>query len=1167
MASTALPPAPPPPTPPHFTAMISPRQLVQTTLLLLLPSLAARAGVLHWDSDGTFPAPEGDPNFGRIVDGGGTWQADPANLNWSADGGATNIDWTNPVLPADPHDAVFGNGGDSSATVSITGVIRAGNITFQPLMFPDVAYTISGAIELRKSLPLSELTLNHDAIMASSSFTGIGYVKKGPGRLQLSSNVNAGFSYTSSVDISYDISEGTVELGPPNTTNSRSFFREGVIRIAAGAKVKLLSPQRIQDDRTIIRIDDGGTFDLNGQTTTGALSTVTGVALTGAEKFGYLEGTGTFRTGAENFVLHYGGGAEMHTFNGGIGGTGHVWVDAANIKSYSVQELAGVNTFTGSLGVYTGTLAFQGVEALGFSTDPVIHLGTAIPGDNPVHGILRYTGGGPVDFSRPLHLYSAGTAGTLLGGGGFESSGGPGAAVSLSSTITSANGEKPFILGGTNTDANLLNTVLSDVIVDDGINPPARFAVSLQKHGPGTWHLPHPGAFSGGVEMNDGTLHLDHPQALNGEPGRENSLLLHGGTLMLNGNSLVLGNGSSGPGLAGAGGTIRNDQPAPVTLTVRNHAAQTQVFRGSVSDAGGGAISLIKQGPGSLTLAARAHSYSGSTAIEAGTLRVEATAAALPVSGAQWHLDASDAATITESGGVVTAWNDKSVFRRHATLPLPVAAVAVTRPAYIPAAQNGLAAVRFNGVSDVLSSATGAAAGTVFIVCSNAANGDGSFKGGGVIGGNGLGGVAAQNGIRGPRGGIWYGSGENIDIARPSGSEFRVNGAQTTRVTPAGDNYWHTVTAVRSGSTVNYNSIGGFPSLQAPGDNYWFRGDIGEVIVYNRVLTAEERSRVEAYLQQKWFGGTVSSNLLPVTTTVSVSAGAVFDSAAPQTIAGLNLQGALKIGAPAGELVVTGAATVNSGAVLHWDVADWNGNAGSGYDVLTSGPLTFSTVPETPVTVKIGQPPVVAGAARTARDFTIMRSTGTVTGFDASHFTLDAAAFTAVPGAWSLVKSGSSIVLHFEPEAAGPYDLWIQSFGLSGAAAGPAADPDGDGWANILEFGVNGNPASRSLTAAVAGRIATLGGEPAFTITVPVRSGAVFSGAAALAATADGVTFVIEGSDAADAWTLDVDEVTPALSAGLPSLPDGWEYRTFRTPGSVNTDAADFMRVKVQAAP
>jgi len=72
----------------------------------------------------------------------------------------------------------------------------------------------------------------------------------------------------------------------------------------------------------------------------------------------------------------------------------------------------------------------------------------------------------------------------------------------------------------------------------------------------------------------------------------------------------------------------------------------------------------------------------------------------------------------------------------------------------------------------------------------------------------------------------------------------------------------HIVTAV-STSTRDFQAALGdywFSSQYAR----YFAGYVGEVLVYNRVLTVEERQSVEAYLTTKWFGGTGTSIEQPV---------------------------------------------------------------------------------------------------------------------------------------------------------------------------------------------------------------------------------------------------------------------------------------------------------------
>lgn len=70
------------------------------------------------------------------------------------------------------------------------------------------------------------------------------------------------------------------------------------------------------------------------------------------------------------------------------------------------------------------------------------------------------------------------------------------------------------------------------------------------------------------------------------------------------------------------------------------------------------------------------------------------------ITTALW-LDAADPATITETGGAVSQWNDKSGNGRNAT------AGAGIEPDYVPAEQNGLNVIRFNGTSQYFNLGTG----------------------------------------------------------------------------------------------------------------------------------------------------------------------------------------------------------------------------------------------------------------------------------------------------------------------------------------------------------------------------------------------------------------------------------------------------------------------------
>ncbi len=148
-------------------------------------------------------------------------------------------------------------------------------------------------------------------------------------------------------------------------------------------------------------------------------------------------------------------------------------------------------------------------------------------------------------------------------------------------------------------------------------------ATGLTKAGAGTLTLSGANTFTGGVNITAGALLLGSPGALNATPGSENAVTFttnSTGTLALDGQSVVIANLATRatPGTP----VVENADPAAATLTVGNSANSSGVFAGTIQDgAGGGALSLLKAGSGTLTLAG-ANTYSGGTTISSGTLQV-----------------------------------------------------------------------------------------------------------------------------------------------------------------------------------------------------------------------------------------------------------------------------------------------------------------------------------------------------------------------------------------------------------------------------------------------------------------------------------------------------------------------------------------------------------------
>ncbi|WP_338289937.1 autotransporter-associated beta strand repeat-containing protein [Luteolibacter sp. LG18] len=148
-----------------------------------------------------------------------------------------------------------------------------------------------------------------------------------------------------------------------------------------------------------------------------------------------------------------------------------------------------------------------------------------------------------------------------------------------------------------------------------------------------------------------------------------------------------------------------------------------------------------------------------------------------------------------------------------------------------------------------------------------------------------------------------------------------------------------------------------------------------------------------------------------------------------------------------------------------------------------------------------------------------------------------------------------------------PFTPWMDGFTALSLPADKAksADPDHDGLSNLAEFALDGDPSSATNTGKVRVAVANVSGDNVLTITLPVRLGASFTaGGDLVSAAVDGVVYKIQGStDMVDFTTTNVTEVTPALISGMPGLTSGWEYRTFRLPGTVTANPKGFLRAAI----
>ena len=256
-------------------------------------------------------------------------------------------------------------------------------------------------------------------------------------------------------------------------------------------------------------------------------------------------------------------------------------------------------------------------------------------------------------------------------------------------------------------------------------------------------------------------------------------------------------------------------------------------------------------------------SYTGPTIIQSGTLTL-AAAPTVPLStGLQYQLDASNPANLVVSGSAVASWNDSSGHGVNF-----VQGDTSLQPTYDPTALNGRGAVVFNGTSNKLVGSVATPTQTVFIV--NQVTG---FA-------NNLDGIFGQDqgdfGIRLIAANAWSNPGNGNDFS--NGGAMVINGVvQSGNGTfTAGEP--HILEAVSASSSDIMAGLGEYFNNNVNALR-WYQGDIGEVLVYDGVLSDFDNQAVTQYLAAKWLGiGSTGNDLLPTGTAVSITgSGATFD--------------------------------------------------------------------------------------------------------------------------------------------------------------------------------------------------------------------------------------------------------------------------------------------------
>jgi len=221
----------------------------------------------------------------------------------------------------------------------------------------------------------------------------------------------------------------------------------------------------------------------------------------------------------------------------------------------------------------------------------------------------------------------------------------------------------------------------------------------------------------------------------------------------------------------------------------------------------------------------------------------------------QLWLDASDTSTITESGGAVSQWNDKSGNAHNVTQ-----ATGAAQPTTNLNTINQKNVLKFDG-GDVMSGPMAVNAGsvTVFVVAKETT--EVNFAGLLVLAPSSGSDQTTTNGLVTHAGGlgIIFESQRNASQSVLALSGVSPLGVYVGRFASGGltESFSNTATAATSTASGTFGNsttalVGGRYQSGSISASFRFNGDIGEIIVYSATLTNNQMNSVGYYLSQKW---------------------------------------------------------------------------------------------------------------------------------------------------------------------------------------------------------------------------------------------------------------------------------------------------------------------------
>jgi autotransporter-associated beta strand protein len=511
----------------------------------------------------------GDDTVGSLIMSSGTigGSSTLTAATYGFSGGAVDAMLGAGAITVDTGTTTLGSAGRLTGTPSLT--INSGQLTLGGAesvgAYIQAGGTLAGAYTLTGT---SYSLTNTGTISANLGGSGITLTKTGAGTATLT----GANTYTGATAIN----EGTLSINDVDTsTNPQPLGENAAVTLGVAAT----------SSGTLVYTGGADTLDKNIDVLGNGSDTIENSGS------GLLTLSGTLTKNGTTLTLK--GGANGITVSGVIAGTS---ANSDLIINGGITTLTNANTYTGATSINNGTLSINDVDT---STNPqplgenaAVTLGVAATSS----GRLLYTGvAGTLDKNI-----------TALGNGGDTIQNSGSGLLTLSGTLTK-NGTTLTLKGGTNgiTVSGVIAgaSANSDLVIDGGITT-----------------LTNANTYNGPTFIiNAGTLNADVTDALPTLNGRTAVSIDATGS---GSSTLALGASQSAASLTGAASsTVNLSAIGGNTLTVGTTAGST-TFAGTISGTGG---SLTKDGASTLVLSG-ANTYNGATAINNGTLSINAVA-------------------------------------------------------------------------------------------------------------------------------------------------------------------------------------------------------------------------------------------------------------------------------------------------------------------------------------------------------------------------------------------------------------------------------------------------------------------------------------------------------------------------------------------------------------